>query len=179
MATAAAETLEQEYDRLLDERAAIISAAKAAGSTSDQAREQMTAVMDRIRDILAIPPAGYTLPPQAAKLIAHAHAHGWQGEAQWTPPGWERQDLEPFVLVKVGRWMEPGELEYSRSDMWLYKLTWHSRDCPPGKLRLSGSGLCRTPEYPAAETHDAPSIKAITAVITQHPGPDAAPLALF
>ncbi|MFE9003171.1 hypothetical protein ACFYOY_13665 [Streptomyces sp. NPDC007875] len=178
MATAPVETMEQEYDRLLEERTAIIAAAKAAGSTSDQAREQMTEVMDRIREILAIPPDGYTLPPQAAKLIAHAHAHGWQGETQWTPPGWEREeDREPFVLVKVGRRMEPGELEYSRSDVWLYQLTWHSRGCPPGKLRLFGAGKCRTPENPA--THDAPSVKAIAAVITQHPGPDAARLALF
>lgn len=179
MAVAVTETLEQEYDRLLDERAAIIAAAKAVGSTSDQAREQMAAVMDRLREILTIPPDGYTLPAQATKLIAHAHAHGWQGEMQWTPPGWEREDREPFVLVKVGRWMEPGELQYSRSNMWLYKLTWHSRGCPPGKLRLFGSGLCRTPEYPAAQTQPAPSVKAITAVITQHPGPDTAPLALF
>ncbi|MBI0296752.1 hypothetical protein JBE04_20385 [Streptomyces sp. PRKS01-29] len=174
MATTAAETLEQEYHRLLAERANIQATARAAGETSTEAREQMTAVMDRLREILAIPPDGYTLPTPAAKLIAHAHAHGWLGETQWTAPGWHG---EPFVAVKVGRRMEPGELEYSRSDVWLYQLTWHSRGCPPGKLRLFGSGLSRTPENPA--THDAPSIKAITAVITQHPGPDAASLALF
>lgn len=174
MAATATETLEQEYDRLLDERAAIQSAARKVGATSDKAREQMAAAMGRLREILAIPPDGYTLPRPAANLVSHAQAHGWLTLIQWTPPGWDR---EPFVTVHVGRKVMAGELDDARGDRWSYKLTWHSRDCQSGKLRLFGSGLASTPDRPAS--HDAPSVKAITAVIAQHPGPDAAPLALF
>lgn len=147
MATAIVETLEQEYNRLASER------------TSEAVR--------RVREIVAIPPQGYQLPKSAADLIAHAEAHGWMSLVQWTPPGYEG---EPFVTVQVGRRLVEGEMPDARGSKWIYKLTWHSRDCAAGKVRLFGCGHSVTPDHPAGT--DAPSVKSIRATIEQHPAPE-------
>lgn len=129
--------------------------------------QAMAKLADQIAAILATPPAGYTLPAAAQRLIDHAHAHGWQGHIQWYPPPGQDQDAEPLVRVCVGRYCTPTEHDRSGTK-WQYVLTWHSRDCPPGRLRLFGQGLAETPDHPA--THGAPSITAITNIITAHPG---------
>lgn len=161
--TAPTETREQEYDRLTTELADIRTAAR-RGTAKADIRRRHTAIQARLRQILATPPNGYTLPTTAAKLVEHAEAHGWRTSVQWTPPGYNNA---PFVVVQVGRRLTEAEAAEYRSDKWVFSLTWHSRDCAPGKLRLFGSGLAYTPDHPAA--HDAPSIKAVRAVITAHP----------
>lgn len=135
--------------------------------------QAMADLADQIAAILAVPPAGYTLPPAAQRLIDHAHAHGWQGITQWYPPPGQGEDEEPLVRVCVGRYCtEAEQAEHHRGAKWQYVLTWHSRDCPPGRLRLFGQGLAETPDHPAV--HGAPSIAAITNIITAHPGSSAA-----
>ncbi|MFD1832429.1 hypothetical protein ACFSJS_22680 [Streptomyces desertarenae] len=165
-APAQAETLRQEYERLCDAQAAVESIARRGGEIAPEIRQQYTATAARLREILAVPPDGYTLPRAAADLVAHAAAHGWQTLVQWTPPGW---DGEPYVRVQVGRRLTAEEAADHPAGVYLYELTWHSRDCPPGRLRRFGSGLARTPDRPAA--HGAPSVRAIRAVIAAHPAP--------
>jgi hypothetical protein len=120
----------------------------------------------QLAEIDATPPAGYTLPAAAARLVEHARAHQWQARVQWPRP--DSTD-DPSVKVMVGRLMTPAERdEYGLGDRWQYFLTWSSRDCPPGRLRLFGSGIARTPDQPA--DHGAPSVRAITAVIAARTG---------
>lgn len=73
-----------------------------------QIRERLRSVTEKLREILATPPAGYTL----------------------------------------------------------HRLSWHSRGCPPGRLRLYGV-TATTPDHPT--WHDGPSLRAIREVITAHP----------
>lgn len=114
---------------------------------------------------LPTPPTGYTLPAIAVNLISHATAHGWLTGVQWQTSSSD----EPYVTVHVGRKLVAGELDYHRGDNWYYQLTWHSRDCAPGRVRLFRAGLARTPLHP--QWHDAPSVKGVRTVIETHPAP--------
>lgn len=165
----ATETLEQEYDRLLGERGELGARLRKSEGGPTEDREQLRRVARRIREIVAIPPAGYELPKLAVDLVAHAEAHGWLSLVEWTPPDYEG---EPYVSVQVGRQLAEGELPDEPGRKWIYQLTWHSRDCAPGKVRRFRAGLARTPDRPMP--HDGPSVKAIRAVIEQHPKPGAA-----
>ncbi|QDN60112.1 MULTISPECIES: hypothetical protein [unclassified Streptomyces] len=160
------ETLAQEYTRLTDERGELAAALRKAGDASPESRARLASVDRRLRDLVAAPPPGYILPKAAADLVAHAQAHGWLTLVQWTPPGYGG---EPFVSVQVGRLLHAGEQSGARGDRWTYNVTWHSRDCAPGRVRLFGRHLATTPEQPWL--HDGPSVKAICAVIAQHPAP--------
>ncbi|MFI8942688.1 hypothetical protein [Streptomyces syringium] len=111
-------------------------------------------------------PDGYSLPEAATALIAHARAYGWLAKAYWTPGD---ATSSPFVSVEVGRRLTEAEREQHRGPHWLYRLTWHSRGCPPGRLRRFGSGLAATPDSPAP--HPAPSVQRIREIITAHPAP--------
>lgn len=111
-------------------------------------------------------PDGYSLPKAAADLITHAHAYGWIAEAYWTPAD---SAGDPFVQVQVGRLLTEAERKKYRGPYWLYALTWHSRDCPPGRLRRFGTGTASTPDSPA--THSAPSVKRIREIIAANPAP--------
>lgn len=162
-----AETLEQEYTRLLSHRYQLGKELQEAAGDVPAVRAALRDATARLREIAAIPPAGYALPKAAAGLMAVAHEHGWTAIAQWTPPGY---DGAPFVTVHVGRGLRPGEQPDARGNGWHYQLTWHSRDCAPGRLRLFGRCLAETPEQPC--THDGPSVTRVRAVIQQHPAPD-------
>ncbi|MGA5130827.1 hypothetical protein ACPCTO_13560 [Streptomyces olivoreticuli] len=116
-------------------------------------------------------PDGYALPKAAADLVAHATAHGWLSRVGWAA------DISnaPLVHVAVGRRMTPDEQEQAEDrgeygDRWCYELTWHSRDCAPGRLRLFGRPLAHTPEQP--RWHDGPSVKGIRQVIADNPAPE-------
>ncbi|MGW0312072.1 hypothetical protein [Streptomyces flavidovirens] len=166
MTTVTMETLEQEYTRLTDERAAIKTAARKAGAMTPEGSEALRSIGRRLKEIAAIPPQGYALPKAIEDLVAHAETHGWVSLIQWPAPG---DEGKPFVTVQVGRKTTDAE---SRGDAWHYQLTWHSRDCAPGKVKRFGSGLAKTPDAP--QWHNAPSMKAIRAVIEQHPVSEAA-----
>ncbi|MFC5911484.1 hypothetical protein [Streptacidiphilus monticola] len=110
------------------------------------------------------PPDGYTIPPQVARLVEHARTHGWRTLLQWDTESAE----VPFLTVQVGR---RAGADDGPGPYWWYRLTWHNRDLPHGRLRLFRSGIAHTPTQPKA--HDAPSIRAIHEVITAHPLPAA------
>lgn len=131
---------------------------------TDESRARLAEVTDRIKQIVAVPPAGYSMPKAAADLLAHAEANGWETLHQWTQPSYTG---EPYLSVQLRRNLTAVERADTRGDCWKYKLTWHSRGCTPGRVRLFGSGLAATPDSPA--WHDAPSVKGIRAVITAHP----------
>ncbi|MEW1547546.1 hypothetical protein [Streptomyces tsukubensis] len=152
--------LAQEYDALLSERAALIAEAKRT-CIPVTALPRHGEVSRRLREILAVPPAGYALPSAAEALTACALANGWITLVQWTPPGWED---EPSVRVHLARKAPPNR---DSGLVWYYRLTWHSRGCQPGRVRLFGRGLAQTPDRPGE--HDAPSLRALRAVIDQNP----------
>lgn len=117
-------------------------------------------------------PAGYTLPKAAADLIEHARENGWLARATWV----HGDDIaEPFVGVYVGRLLLDGEEPVDasdpyapvRGDRWAYRVTWHSRDAKPGRVKLFRKSLAITPWCPAR--HDGPSVKGIRDVISRHP----------
>jgi hypothetical protein len=159
--TTATESLTQEYDRLLDERsrtaAEMRSFSEKGEVESPESRTSLAAIRARLKEIVATAPAGYDLPRQATELIELAGQHGWISMIQWTPPGW---DGDPFVEVHVGR-------RGGSAGNYYYKITWHSRDCAPGKLRLR-SKIAQVPGRQA--WHDAPSLKAIRDVIAANGG---------
>lgn len=162
--TTTTETLTEERDRLDAELAELRRAVlDAGGVTTPEQDERYAAVRARLREIAAIPPEGYRLPSAAAGLISHAEAHGWLALAQWA----RDSASNPFVTVQVGRKLTEAEATEHRGDTWLFKFTWHSRDCPPCRLRLFGTGTAKTPDEPW--THDAPSVKGVRAVIAEHP----------
>ncbi|MGA4875929.1 hypothetical protein [Streptomyces lydicamycinicus] len=171
MADTLAETLEQQYERLAT-RYQELRHVHPSERTADQAAE-LRVINQQLTTLLSTPPAGYALPKVAADLITHAKVNGWLARTQWTYPGFTGQ---PYVKVEVGRRLTGDESPLYRGTHWLFVLTWHSRGCSPGKLRMFGNGLAETPENPAS--HDGPSVKAIRAVITDNPAPDAV-LALF
>lgn len=115
----------------------------------------------------AKPPEGYTVPQIVTGLVGYAKLHGWQSLVQWTPPDYSG---EPYVTVQVGRKaVESDYTGFKRGPWWIYKLTWHSRGCAPGKVKKFGTGLVATPDDP--EWRDAPSVKQIRTVIHDHPAP--------
>ena len=168
--TTPAETPAARYARLYDHHYRLRRIHPEDRTPADY--QAMATLADQLAEILATPPTGYTLPPAAQRLLDHAHTHGWQGHVQWYPPPGQDQDAEPLVRVCVGRYCtETEQAEHHPGARWQYVLTWHSRDCPPGRLRRFGQGNAETPDQPA--THAAPSIAAITNIITAHPGPEA------
>ncbi|MFG2269100.1 hypothetical protein ACGFNY_04920 [Streptomyces chartreusis] len=162
--TTATETIAEEYERLASEQAELSAAARKTGDLPTEGKQRFREIAQRLREIATIPPAGYELPKLAADLVAHAEAHGWTSLVEWTSPDYEG---EPFVTVQVGRKLRDGEMPDARGDKWIYKATWHSRDCAPGKVRLFRGTSAVTPDRPVYG--DGPSIKAIRAVIEQHP----------
>lgn len=166
------ETPAQQYERLHDEHYHLRRIHPTDRTPADYTA--MSRLADQLAAILTVPPAGYTLPSAAQRLIDHATAHAWQGIAQWYPPPGQDDDAEPQLRIIVGRYLTTEEqaAEYHRSNKWQYTLTWHSRGCAPGRLALFGQGLAVTPDDPAVGC--APSVTAITAVITAHPGPGTA-----
>lgn len=156
----ATETVRAEYERLNSEHRSLL---RLDNPTAEQTVRR-DIVRARLLEIVAAPPAGYSTPPAALRLVEHARAHGWEVVAQWNPPG---SDVEPQHHVEVGRVMRPGEVPDARGDSWRFRLTWHSRGCPPGRVRLFGRGCAITPTRPVWA--DAPSLKAIHAVICAHP----------
>lgn len=167
------ETLANRYSRVYAEQYRLRRIHPDQRTPADRAA--LRATHSELSEILATSPDGYTLPAAARRLIDHATTHRWQTAARWyPPPGAEyAEDAEPFVQVLVGRRLTPAEAaDDHRGEAWEYTLTWHSRGCLPGRLRLFGQGLAVTPDAPAV--HDAPSVTVITAVITAHPGPGAA-----
>ncbi|MEU0992323.1 hypothetical protein, partial [Streptomyces sp. NPDC005953] len=163
-----AESLADEYTRLTHEQYTLLKA-KLDRDTTPAEAVRLATVTARLTEIVAIPPTGYTLPKAAADLVAHAAEHGWTTLVQWAPaPGHEEEIREPFVTVRVGRRVTAADGYLGTGDRWEYRLTWHSRGCQPGRVRLSGSGLAVTPENPSEGS--APSVAAIRAVIAQHPG---------
>jgi hypothetical protein len=154
----ATETLAAEHRRLWAEYTNLY---RTTGRTPDQ-QARMGAVHARLAEIEATPPPGYMLPPAAADLVEHARAHGWAAAVQWSRSG------EPFVDVTVARRVQPGEGPGWWGPRWWYRICWHSRGCPAGRMRLSGI-TAETPEDPAP--HDAPSVRAVRAVIAAHPAP--------
>jgi hypothetical protein len=160
--TTSTETAAARYNRLSAEFAALRRIVPDKRTAEQGAR--LGELNKELRALAAIPPDGYELPRIAADLMAHAVAHGWLAAAAWTAPDYAG---EPFVRVKVGRMLTELERDQHRGDRWHYSLTWHSRGCTPGKVRLFGSGLATTPDSPAH--HDAPSIKGIRAVIEANP----------
>lgn len=161
--TTTTETPVEQYQRLMTQYEHLRRIRPDQRTPEEQATYDT--VCARLRAIEATPPAGYTLPAAAARLVEHARGHHWQTQVQWPRP--DSTD-DPSVRVMVGRLMTPAEREeFARGDRWQYFLTWSSRDCPPGRLRFRG-GIAHTPDHPAA--HPAPSVKAITTVITARPG---------
>ncbi len=156
------ESLDERYDRLDAEYRRLLRVPRHDRTEADCGH--LLAVRRELQAIRATPPDGYTLPAAAAGLLAHAHAHGWLGDASWSG-----SSREPFVHVRVGRQLTPAEQEHNLGPHWLYELTWHSRGCTPGKVRLFGQGTAQTPGAPAA--HSAPSVKQIREVIAAHPAP--------
>ncbi|GGX46504.1 hypothetical protein [Streptomyces noursei] len=126
---------------------------------AEEAQEAARYAEERLAKAMALlqrnPPEGYTMPAAAEQLIEHAKAHGWRTKVVWTPPDY---DGEPSLKVL----MEHGG--------WRYELTWHSRGCQPGRVRLF-SRLAWTPGRQVA--HDAPSVKKIRAVIEANPAAEA------
>ena len=156
--TTATESLAQEYQRLMAEHRQAMRAAldgvnlHLGEKPAPEKQAAADAHLPRLKEILAIPPAGYELPRQAVELLELAKAHGWISMTQWTPPGWED---EPSVLLHLAGKAASGGAFY-------YRITWHSRDCAPGVLKLWRKNA-ETPERP--RRHDAPSLKAIREVI--------------
>jgi hypothetical protein len=162
----AAESPAQGFFRLLCERADLLAANRKAGTADPDRSARFAAVQQRLRELVGTAPEGYALPAQAASLIAHAQAHGWTTLVQWTAPGYEG---EPFVTIQVRRTLAADEQPDARGDGWTYQFTWHSRGCPPGRLRLFGRHLATTPDQPW--THHTPSLKAVRDIISHHPPP--------
>ncbi|MGW7001360.1 hypothetical protein ACWGCW_00685 [Streptomyces sp. NPDC054933] len=97
------------------------------------------------------PPAGWELPKPAVDLLECVERHGWVSATAWG----ERSNGDPMVRIQLahGGW---------RFD----HLTWVASGSGTSMKRL-GRGLQSTPEFPA--WHDAPSVKAIRAVIEANP----------
>lgn len=127
-------------------------------------RAELRSANARLVELHSVPPEGYRTPKAAAELIAFAELHGWRTSALWTSIGYAG---DPFLNVEVGHLVPDEEREEYRGDRWVYSLTWHSRDCAPGKTRRFGQGTAQTPDNPA--THGAPSVKGIRDVIAANP----------
>jgi hypothetical protein len=158
------ETPEQEYERLSVEFERLRRVHP--DERTDEQRAELRSTNNRLVELLSVPPEGYSLPKAVTDLISYAESHGWRTSALWTALGY---DGEPYVKVDIGRLVPADERDEYRGDRWVYSLTWHSRDCAPGKVRRFGQGTAVTPDNPA--TRGAPSVKAIKAVIAGNPAP--------
>lgn len=112
-------------------------------------------------------PKGYAVPKIVTDLMAYAEAHGWRSAVAWG----HDSGNDPLMAVEVGRKLTDEEAKAHRSNLFHYRLTWHSRDCEPGKLRKFRAGLAKTPDHP--QWCDAPSVRKIREVIYANPTPDA------
>jgi hypothetical protein len=101
-------------------------------------------------------PDGYALPKLVASLLAFAEANGWTVQQAWAP-----RDGGFVLNTRVGRAAAGGS-------KWRYDLSYF---VAPGVARRTSFGLCTTPDRRAP--HHTPPIKAIRAVIEQHPVPEA------
>lgn len=155
-----------EYEQISIEHATLHRLGAARTPLQQQRYEHLGR---RLREILATPPHGYSLPPAAATLVDHARAAGWRAEVCWVPADGL---TEVHVRIQVGRRIQPGELDDPPGPMWLYELTWHSRGCPPGRVRRFGRILARTPEQPAV--HEVGSVRAVEEAIGRYPAPELA-----
>lgn len=97
-------------------------------------------------------PDGYVMPKPVAELFALAETNGWAAQQAWAP-----RDDGYALNARVSRAAEGGS-------KWQYDLSYF---VAPGVARRTPFGLCVTPDRRAQ--HDTPSIKAISAVIKQHP----------
>ncbi|WP_405620339.1 hypothetical protein [Streptomyces sp. NBC_00076] len=131
---------------------------------TEEQRQELRDANARLVALYSVPPEGYSTPKAVTDLLSFAESHGWATSATWTALGYAG---EPFLNVKVGHLVPEEERENYRGDRWVYSLTWHSRDCAPGKTRRFGQGTAVTPDNPA--THGAPSVKAIRDVIAKNP----------
>jgi hypothetical protein len=113
--------------------------------------------VDRLAEIDATPPDGYSLPAAAQKLVDCATAHGWRHSIRWTYPGYEG---DPFVRVLIGRVGDD-------TGNWEIQYTWHSRGCDVGKVRLFGHGLMTSPGHQVS--YSAPSLTAARKLIVDNP----------
>lgn len=165
MSTQAA--LRAEWEDLTDERSQLKAAAAKAGDATPEQRQRHREIQRRLAEIAATPPDGYELPKLAADLVEFAKGRGWLTLVQWTPPDYSG---EPYVTVEVGRKLNGAEAAQHRSDTFHYQITWHSRDCEPGRLRKFG-GCAKTPDSP--QWHDVPSVRKIRETIAANPAPDA------
>ncbi|MCX4912885.1 hypothetical protein [Streptomyces sp. NBC_00687] len=159
---------ESEWCRLVDEKHEIMAAARKAGDATPEQKQRHREIQRRLAEIVAIPPDGYALPKIVADLMEFARERGWKTLVQWTAPGY---DDDPFVTVEVGRKLTEQEAKVYRSDTFHFRLTWHSRDCEPGKVKKFGSGTAQTPDHP--QWRDGPSVRKIREIIHAHPAPDA------
>ncbi|KFG71327.1 hypothetical protein [Streptomyces mutabilis] len=137
--------------------------ADVAQSERDQwkaiAHRTQTELAQAERRLAAITPDGWELPRAVQELLAHAESHGWRSARAWTPRGTDGMLLK----IVIGRDTLPSDAP-SRGTQWRFKLTW---SCVPGSARRAGAGLARTPDRP--QWHDAPSLRKIHALISDHP----------
>lgn len=161
------ETAAQRFVRVNDEYHSLLHIRP--GDRTDAHKESLRSLRAELVAIVAVPPEGYSLPAAAQALVDDAERSGWRALVQWTPPGYEG---EPFVRVQVGRRLSEDELNsgaYFRGTGWNYSLTWHSRGCSPGKVRLFGRGGSTTPDMLPEQSTDAPSVRVIRGVIRNNP----------
>ncbi|MFG3429349.1 hypothetical protein [Streptomyces californicus] len=123
------------------------------------ARRTETELAQAQRRLAAITPDGWELPKAVQELLAHAERHGWHSARGWTARGAD----EMLLKVVIGRATLPSDGP-SRGTQWRFELTW---SCVPGSARRVRAGLARTPDRP--QWHDAPSVRKIRALISDHP----------
>lgn len=137
--------------------------ADVAQSERDQwkaiARRTETELAQAERRLAAITPDGWELPKAVQELLTHAERHGWRSARAWTARGAD----EMLLKIVIGRDTLPSDAP-SRGTQWRFELTW---SCVPGSARRAGTGLARTPDRP--QWHDAPSVRKICALISDHP----------
>ncbi|MEW1762418.1 hypothetical protein AB0393_38675 [Streptomyces cyaneofuscatus] len=130
-------------------------------------RDQWKAIAERTqaelaqaeRQLAAITPEGWELPKAVKELLAHAESHGWRSARAWMPRG----EDEMLLKLVVGRHTLPSDAP-SRGTEWRFELAW---SCVPGSARRAGAGLACTPDSP--QWHDAPSVRRIRELISEHP----------
>jgi hypothetical protein len=90
---------------------------------------------------------------QVTALIAHAEAHGWTVQEQWTPPGYNGA---PSLRVLIGR-------RVSRTESFLFRLEFRTDGARADKAHWRA----RTPRNP--KWHKAPLVGAIRIIIATNP----------
>ncbi|TLQ39443.1 hypothetical protein [Streptomyces marianii] len=123
------------------------------------ARRTQTDLAQAERRLAAITPGGWEIPKAVQELLAHAESHGWRSARAWTPRGADEMLLK-IVIGRDTHLCDPP----ARGTQWRFELTW---SCVPGSARRAGAGLARTPDRP--QWHDAPSVRRIRALISEHP----------